>query len=57
MGGENATHRTTSGKKAARTRARSGSATKDELYEKAKERHIEGRSKMTKQQLENVLRR
>jgi hypothetical protein len=55
MGGKNATHRTKSGKKAARTRARSGDETKEELYAKAKRRHIEGRSKMTKQQLENAL--
>lgn len=55
MGGRNATHRTARGKKAARARARSGGETKHALYEKAKARHIEGRSRMTKQQLENAL--
>jgi hypothetical protein len=57
MGGKNATHRTAHGRKAARSRARrSGDgATKQELYRKAQARHIEGRSKMTKQQLENAL--
>jgi hypothetical protein len=31
--------------------------TKDQLYNEAKERNIEGRSKMTKKQLENALSR
>jgi hypothetical protein len=58
MGGESARRRTARGRKAARTRARrSGHATKQALYERAKARHIEGRSKMTKRQLENALRR
>ncbi|HEY1710736.1 MAG TPA: DUF6496 domain-containing protein [Rhizomicrobium sp.] len=55
MGGKNATRRTKSGKKAARTRARAGDKTKEQLYAKAKRKHIEGRSKMTKQQLKNAL--
>src|SRR6266487_429392 len=42
--------------RAARSRARGGDgATKDELYRQAKARHIPGRSKMSKQQLENAL--
>jgi len=57
MGGSNATKLTASGRKAARTRSRrSGKATGAELYERAKKRHVEGRSRMTKQQLENALR-
>jgi hypothetical protein len=56
MGGRNATHLTARGRKAARTRARhNGSATKAQLYRRAKARHIPGRSKMTKRQLENAL--
>jgi hypothetical protein len=55
MGGENATRLTKSGKKAARSRARSHGPTKETLYKRAKARHIEGRSKMTKHQLENAL--
>jgi hypothetical protein len=56
MGGENATKLTKSGSKAAHTRARrEAGTTKDELYEEAKSKGIEGRSKMTKQQLENAL--
>jgi hypothetical protein len=56
MGGKNATKTTARGMKAAHTRARNeGEATKDELYERAKKRGIEGRSKMTKRQLENAL--
>ena len=56
MGGGNATHRTARGKKAARSRARAGGgATKQELYRKAQARDIPGRSKMSKQQLENAL--
>ena len=54
MGGKNATTTTASGRKAARTRSRSG-PTKDELYARAKARGVEGRSKMTKQQLANAL--
>ena len=57
MGGRNATHRTASGSKAARSRARNGhnGATKQQLYRKAKAQHIPGRSRMTKRQLENAL--
>jgi hypothetical protein len=56
MGGKNAARLTASGKKAAFTRARnSGEETKDELYQRAKKKGIEGRSKMTKRQLQNVL--
>jgi uncharacterized protein DUF6496 len=56
MGGRNATHRTARGRKAARARARhSGHATKQQLYRRAKARGIEGRSKMSKRQLENAL--
>jgi len=56
MGGENATTTTASGRKAARTRSRRGSdKTKDELYQQARARHIQGRSKMSKRQLENAL--
>lgn len=58
MGGRNATTRTARGSKAARSRARhSGDATKAELYRQAKSRSIPGRSKMSKSQLENALRR
>lgn len=57
MGGKNATSRTARGSKAARSRARrsGGGTTKQELYRKAQTRHIAGRSRMTKQQLENAL--
>jgi hypothetical protein len=56
MGGKNATHLTKRGSKAAHARARlEGGTTKDELYDRAKTKGIEGRSKMTKQQLENAL--
>jgi hypothetical protein len=54
MGGEDARHRTERGKHAARARTRKG-PTYDELYERAQRQHIEGRSKMTKLQLENAL--
>jgi hypothetical protein len=56
MGGKDATRRTASGRKAARTRARSGGATKAELYARARARLIPGRSRMSKKQLENALR-
>ncbi len=56
MGGENATQLTASGKKGARTRSRDGGPTKDELYARAKRQRVEGRSKMSKRQLENALR-
>ena len=58
MGGRNATQTTARGRKAARTRARREvGATKDELYQRAKAKGLEGRSRMTKQQLENALNR
>src|SRR5947208_4828096 len=57
MGGKNARTTTARGRKAARSRARNeGGATKAQLYRRAKQRGIEGRSKMTKRQLENALR-
>ena len=57
MGGRNARRPTARGQKAARSRARrSGGPTRQELYAKAKKRGIEGRSKMSKRQLENALR-
>jgi len=56
MGGKNARKRTASGRKAANTRAhRADGHTRAELYARAQRRHIEGRSKMTKRQLENAL--
>ena len=56
MGGRNATRLTARGRRAARSRSRhSGNATKAQLYRRAKARSIPGRSKMTKQQLENAL--
>jgi len=56
MGGKNATRLTARGRKAARTRARhNGPETRQQLYRRAKARHIPGRSKMTKRQLENAL--
>ena len=56
MGGKNATRTTRRGQKAANARARGG-PTRAELYRRAQARHIEGRSKMTKQQLSNALAR
>src|SRR5436190_1241358 len=56
MGGKNATQKTVRGVRSARSRARSdNNVTKKELYRKARARHISGRSKMSKQQLENAL--
>jgi hypothetical protein len=52
MGGRNATKTTARGRKAARD---AGMATKAQLYRRAKARSIPGRSKMTKQQLDNAL--
>jgi hypothetical protein len=54
MGGSNARHLTRRGRHAAA--ARKG-PTYDELYARAQRRHIAGRSKMSKQQLENALHR
>ncbi|MBA2125458.1 hypothetical protein DLM45_04365 [Hyphomicrobium methylovorum] len=54
MGGKNATRLTARGRKAAATRAR-GEPTRDELYHRAREQGIEGRSKMSKRQLQNAL--
>jgi hypothetical protein len=57
MGGKNATHRTKRGRKTAAGRARhaGNGATKQTLYRRAQRAGIEGRSKMTKQQLANAL--
>lgn len=56
MGGSNARKQTARGHRAAVGRARAADGhTRNELYEKAKRRRIEGRSKMTKRQLENAL--
>jgi hypothetical protein len=56
MGGKNARRLTKSGRKAANTRAReAGGTTKEALYRRAQRAGIEGRSKMTKQQLANAL--
>lgn len=55
MGGSNATHRTAKGERAARARSRDHGPTYDQLYSRAKKEGIEGRSKMSKQQLENAL--
>ena len=55
--GETAQART-AGERAARHRARGGtSGTKADLYEEAKRRHIPGRSKMSKAELERALQR
>jgi hypothetical protein len=55
MGGKNAKKPTARGRRAAATRARADGHTRRELYLQARRRHIEGRSKMTKRQLENAL--
>ena len=55
MGGKNAVRTTAQGRKAARARPRTGGATKEQLYRRAKARDIPGRSKMSKRQLENAL--
>ena len=56
MAGSNARQPTAKGRRAAvaRSRKRDGH-TRQELYAKARKRHIGGRSRMTKQQLENAL--
>jgi Family of unknown function (DUF6496) len=56
MGGRNASRTTARGRRAARARSRNDGTTRAELYEQAKRRHIPGRSKMSKRQLENALR-
>jgi Family of unknown function (DUF6496) len=56
MKGRNARKPTAKGARAAQARARrSDGYTRKELYAKAQRSHIEGRSKMTKRQLENAL--
>jgi hypothetical protein len=56
MGGKNAQKSTVRGRKAAAARAhRADGHTRQELYAEAQRRHIDGRSKMTKRQLENAL--
>ena len=56
MGGKNARHRTERGKHAARARVRGG-PTKKELYKKAQKLDIPDRSKMSKTQLENAIKK
>jgi hypothetical protein len=57
MGGRNARKPTARGRKAAAARARkSDGHTRRELYARARKAHIEGRSRMSKRQLENALR-
>ena len=56
MGCKNARKPTAHGGKAAQSRAHASDGhTRDELYAQAQHQHIEGRSKMTKRQLENAL--
>lgn len=56
MAGRNARGTTARGRKAATTRSRkSDGHTRQELYAKAKRKRIEGRSRMSKRQLENAL--
>jgi transcription elongation GreA/GreB family factor len=56
MGGKDAKRPTVRGQKAAIVRAhRADGHTRQALYAQAQQRHIEGRSKMTKRQLENAL--
>jgi uncharacterized protein DUF6496 len=56
MGGRNARKPTARGQRAAIARARKADGhTRKELYARAQRRHIEGRSRMTKRQLENAL--
>ena len=56
MGGRNARKPTARGRRVAVSRARKRDGyTRQELYARARRRHIEGRSKMTKRQLENAL--
>ncbi|MCC6470668.1 MAG: hypothetical protein IT563_20300 [Alphaproteobacteria bacterium] len=56
MGGRNAKTPTASGAKAARTRTRkAGGTSREDLYRRARSKGIQGRSRMSKQQLENAL--
>ena len=55
MGGKNARRTTAGGNKAARSRARSGGRTRAELYREAQRKHVPGRSRMSKRQLQNAL--
>ena len=56
MAGRNARKQTARGHRAAVARARKADGyTRQELYEKAKRKKVEGRSKMSKRQLENAL--
>ena len=56
MAGRNARKQTARGHRTAVARARKADGyTRQELYEKAKRRNVAGRSKMSKQQLENAL--
>ncbi|MGZ5928553.1 MAG: DUF6496 domain-containing protein [Rhizomicrobium sp.] len=55
-GGKNTRHRTAAGKRAARARVQGGE-TKAQLYKRAKKADIPNRSKMTKTQLKNALKR
>jgi hypothetical protein len=56
MGGRDARKTTARGRHAANARARKADGhTRQELYARARRRGIEGRSKMTKRQLENAL--
>jgi uncharacterized protein DUF6496 len=56
MGGRNARKQTARGHHAAAGRARKADGhTRRELHGNAKRRHVEGRSKMSKRQLENAL--
>lgn len=58
MGGKNARRLTAAGKRAARARVRAGGGkTRAELYREAQRRHIPNRSKMTKTQLQNALKK
>jgi len=56
MGGKNARRLTAAGKRAARARVRGGK-TRAELYREAQRRHVPNRSKMTKTQLQNALKK
>jgi hypothetical protein len=54
LGGKNARKTTARGRRAARSQAHGG-PTKAALYQRARRRHIAGRSRMTKRQLQNAL--